>query len=258
MKSKKNHITIFTDGSSLGNPGRGGWGAVVITKSKEQREESKENTLVAELGGKETHTTNNRMELMAAIEALLYIEKKPEKFAGDITVHLDSAYVLNGITKWVYGWEKNNWRTATKEPVLNQELWAALLEIARRLSLTRTITWEKVKGHAGFVGNERVDAIATGFAAGEMVLLFSGTMDQYEKMLGGTVHEQKTPTKKSKGKKGEAYSYVSFVGGKVHVDKTWDVCEKRVKGVKGAKYQKVLSKQEEQELIGLYSLESLL
>ncbi len=145
-------IIIFTDGSSRGNPGPGGWGSIVIiTKNGESK--------VIELGGKDDHTTNNRMELTATIESLRMIHSRG--LPGDVIVHTDSAYVLNGITKWVYGWEKNNWLTKEGEPVLNQDLWSALIDIARQIKFTRDIVWKKVEGHSGLRGNERADEIAT-------------------------------------------------------------------------------------------------
>lgn len=245
----KNEIIIFTDGSSLGNPGRGGWGAIIIEPHGK----------VSEIGGFEKNTTNNRMELRAAIEALITLERKKID-AGDIVIHTDSAYLLNGITKWVYGWERNNWITKEGATVLNQEYWETLLEVERRLKISRDITWKKVSAHSGVVGNERCDAIATSFAEEKLVLLFSGKQSDYEKMLGGDVlslkHNTEMAAKRSK-KAGKGYSYVSLVNGKVHVDSTWTECEKRVKGKTGVKYQKAMNADEEQDLIAQFSLLSL-
>src|SRR3989344_3991827 len=107
----KNSIIIFTDGSSLGNPGPGGWGAIVS-----------DGKIVVELGGREAHTTNNRMELTGAIEALKSIKGKK----GDAVIHTDSRYVINGITSWIMEWEKRNWMTKQKKPVENKDLWEIL------------------------------------------------------------------------------------------------------------------------------------
>lgn len=133
-------VEIYTDGACSGNPGPGGWGALLIhgEHSREIMEGSFE-------------TTNNRMELTAAIEALNAL-KGPCK----VTLHTDSTYVKDGITKWIENWKKNGWRTANKKPVKNVELWQALDEAVAR----HDITWKWVKGHDGDEGNERADELA--------------------------------------------------------------------------------------------------
>jgi ribonuclease HI len=229
-------ITVFTDGASRGNPGPGGWGAIVMAPLTNGE------TKVIELGGREDHTTNNRMELTAAVEALRTIYER--EFQGDIEIHTDSAYLINGITQWVFGWEKNNWQTKEGQDVLNQDLWSALVELARVIKLRQNIAWKKVAGHSGLKGNERVDQIATEYADKKFVLLFTGNLEGYEKMLGSHIfHVGKTAVKKSSSAK--AYSYVSFVDGKLHIDATWAACEKRVKGKKGARYKKAVSAEDE-------------
>ncbi len=133
-------ITVFTDGACSGNPGAGGWGAILI--SGEHRKE---------LNGGEADTTNNRMELMAAIAALEAI-KKP----ADVELHTDSVYLRDGITKWIFGWKRNGWRTADKSPVKNVELWQRLETAAAR----HKMDWRWLKGHAGHEENERADVLA--------------------------------------------------------------------------------------------------
>jgi len=133
-------VEIFTDGACKGNPGPGGWGAILRSNGKER-----------ELSGGESPTTNNRMELMAAIEALNAL-KKP----CHVQLYTDSVYVRDGITKWIHGWRRNGWRTSDKKPVKNAELWQALLEA----SAPHRIDWHWVKGHAGHPENERADALA--------------------------------------------------------------------------------------------------
>lgn len=133
-------IEIFTDGACLGNPGPGGWGALLRWKGKEK-----------ELSGGEAHTTNNRMELKATIEALRAIKK-----LVPIHIYTDSQYVKNGITLWLVDWKKNGWKTKQKDPVKNQDLWEDLDQIASQYA----ITWHWIKGHAGHVENERVDVLA--------------------------------------------------------------------------------------------------
>jgi ribonuclease HI len=152
-------ITIFTDGSSRGNPGPGGWGAIVLSEST-----------VTELGGREDMTTNNRMELRSAIEAL-----KNVKEDDDVIVNADSEYVIKGITLWIQGWINKGWKTASKKPVLNQDLWKELSEVTKN----KNIKWQVVAGHAGIVGNERADVIATSFADNNSEKLYKGPIDAY-------------------------------------------------------------------------------
>ena len=133
-------VEIFTDGACKGNPGPGGWGAILRSNGKER-----------ELSGGESPTTNNRMELMAAIEALKAL-KKPCR----VQLWTDSNYVRDGITRWIHGWRRNGWKTADRKPVKNAELWQALLDAAA----PHRIEWNWVKGHAGHPENERADALA--------------------------------------------------------------------------------------------------
>ncbi len=133
-------VTIHTDGACSGNPGPGGWGAVLQYGDK-----------VKELKGGEALTTNNKMELTAAISALNALTRPCE-----VELHTDSNYVKDGLTKWIHGWKKNGWRTADKKPVKNVELWQALDEATRR----HKITWHWVKGHNGDEMNERADQLA--------------------------------------------------------------------------------------------------
>ena len=134
-------IEIFTDGACKGNPGPGGWGAVLRMGSAEK-----------ELAGHEPATTNNRMELTAVIEALRAL-----KSPCDVALHTDSRYVIDGITKWIFGWQKNGWKNAAKKPVLNADLWRALLEAKDG----HRIAWIWVKGHDGHPENERADRLAS-------------------------------------------------------------------------------------------------
>jgi len=133
-------VEIWTDGACAGNPGPGGWGAILTCNGFEK-----------ELSGGEAHTTNNRMELMGAISALEALTR-----ACDVALHTDSQYVKNGVTNWIHGWKKNGWRTADKKPVKNAELW-------QRLDAARDrhhVEWKWVKGHAGDEMNERADELA--------------------------------------------------------------------------------------------------
>ncbi|MXQ08380.1 ribonuclease HI [Alphaproteobacteria bacterium GH1-50] len=138
-------LFAYTDGACSGNPGPGGWG--VLLQARDGDRVLKERSL----SGGEAHTTNNRMELLAAITALETLER-PSR----ITVITDSAYVKNGVTSWIHGWKRNGWRTADKKPVKNDDLWQRLDEATGR----HDVTWEWVKGHAGHPENERADELA--------------------------------------------------------------------------------------------------
>lgn len=135
-------VHIWTDGACSGNPGPGGWGAVLRAGAHEK-----------EISGAEAATTNNRMELMAAIEALNALKKESR-----VLLHTDSKYVMDGVTKWIHGWKKNGWKTADKKPVKNEDLWRALDTAAAR----HEVTWKWVKGHADDDMNNRADALARG------------------------------------------------------------------------------------------------
>ena len=241
----KKEVIIYTDGASRGNPGKGGWAAIVIT-----------DTHITELAGAQAHATNNQMELQAAIEGLAHTQKH---FPHDhIVVHADSAYVLNGIASWVDGWKRNGWMTIAKKPVENRNQWEQLLEL--RDSFGRNLELVKVAGHAGEKYNERCDTLAVEAALGKDMDLFVGKADDYAQILAAMKPKAKKTksTSSSSSSKKEAYSYVSYVGGKVYVDQTWAACEKRVKGTKGAKFKKVFSKAEETNLVQDYTLASLL
>ena len=133
-------VVIYTDGACSGNPGPGGWGAILTWGDK-----------CKEISGGEATTTNNRMELMAASAAL-----EPLTRPSRVELHTDSVYLKDGITKWIHGWKKNGWRTADKKPVKNAELWQRLDEAQR----VHDIDWRWVKGHAGHAENERADELA--------------------------------------------------------------------------------------------------
>ncbi len=138
--SKKQVVEIFTDGACSGNPGPGGWGAILRFGAVEK-----------ELNGSEEHTTNNRMELMAAIRGIEAVKRPCE-----IHLHTDSEYLRQGITTWIHSWKKRGWKTADKKPVKNQDLWERLDEAIA----THQVKWHWVKGHSGHAENERADELA--------------------------------------------------------------------------------------------------
>lgn len=150
MPSNSTIKSIYTDGACTGNPGPGGWAVVVYLADGS----------VHEVGGYESQTTNNRMEMQAAIAALELLVTVPTK--EPITLYTDSEYLIKGITQWVKGWKKKGWKTAQGKPVLNQDLWQMLDELNHQ-----QVQWQYVRGHAGNVGNERCDKIARAFATGK-------------------------------------------------------------------------------------------
>lgn len=143
--TESTQVTIYTDGACLGNPGVGGWGAILISGKNEKR-----------INGNEKETTNNRMELMAAIEALNVLKKSCE-----VKLYTDSSYVKNGITQWLPNWKARNWKTAAKKPVKNADLWQLLDQATQR----HRISWHWVKGHSGDHYNDIADELATTAAA---------------------------------------------------------------------------------------------
>jgi len=145
MNDHDNDIEIFTDGACLGNPGPGGWGVLLRWQGTEK-----------ELSGSEPETTNNRMELMAAIQGLESLNR-----TGRVVLTTDSTYVKDGITKWIFNWKRNGWRTAAKKPVKNADLWQRLEAAVG----DHQVDWRWVKGHAGHAENERVDQLASAAAA---------------------------------------------------------------------------------------------
>ena len=152
-------IIIYTDGYSRGNPGPGGYGAIIFDGEN-----------VRELGGREEQTTNNRMEMKAAIESLKSIPENTE-----VEIYADSEYLIKGITIWINNWQKNNWRTKDKREVMNKDLWQELWTETEK----RNIKWQKVSGHSGHRENDRCDEIATSFADGLNIALYNGSKSGY-------------------------------------------------------------------------------
>jgi len=153
MPEKK--IIIYTDGAARGNPGRAGWGAIIIAGHK-----------ITEIGDRAEHATNNQMELTAAIEGLKFL-KKQQTGKMNVEIFADSKYVITGINEWIHNWMKNDWRTAANKPVLNQEFWQELHKLNQELKPK----WHYVEGHSGDRWNDRADEIATSFADNEPVKL---------------------------------------------------------------------------------------
>jgi ribonuclease HI len=228
-------IVVFCDGAAKGNPGPGGWGVVIATPDGQ----------VVELGGVAPHTTNNKMELTAAIQSLTAIDGVD----GPVAMHTDSTYVIKGITEWIWGWRKRGWKTAEGTDVLNRELWQALdaLVSARGKG---GIAWHYVRGHSGIPGNERVDAIADGLARGLTITLFRGPLAEYSLPIFDLPDDTSVPKRRDsaaggRSAKSAAYSYLSLVDGAVMRHSSWAECESRVKGRSGARFKKAASAADE-------------
>lgn len=233
-------IIIFTDGACTGNPGPGGWGAILAYPDGH----------VAEIGDGNPETTNNRMELVAGIRALA--ELKPDD-ADRAVVYTDSTYMIRGITQWIWGWRKRGWRNAEGKEVSNRDLWE---ELARQLGRLKpmTIDWQYVRGHSGVPGNERCDEIAVAFANGKRIKLFTGSLLKYPVAIHDIPDPEPLPEMKTYEKKPPAFSYLSYYGGVVMRHATWAECERRVKGQSGAKFKKAQNESDEAEILRLWGL----
>lgn len=231
-------LIIFADGASSGNPGPGGWGAILISTDIAGAES------ILEIGGADPQTTNNRMELTAVIAALHLVRKLPQL----IRVYTDSTYVINGIQRWIHGWRSRGWMTAEGKPVANQDLW----ELLSKASTGHEIEWCYVPGHAGIVGNERADEIAVGYSQKRPPTLFKGPLTDYSHALF-PLPDPKAPAKKPAGSKKEvskkAHSYLSLLGSTPMRHSTWSECEKRVKGQSAARFRKAMNPAEEVEIL---------
>lgn len=229
---------LFTDGSSLGNPGPGGWAAILVLQSG----------YVVEMGAGLKHTTNNRMELTGVMEGLRRIAEE----SGDLTIFTDSKYVHKGATEWAAGWKRRGWKTMAKTDVENRDLWEDALALLLDRKKFGHIAWKHVPGHSGMAGNERCDEIATGFAKEDMPGLFEGELGDYAvDILNITIDEAKSEKRSLDRARSrvKAYSYLSFVDGIAKRHMTWPECEQRVKGKAGVKYKKAISREDEQTIL---------
>jgi len=232
-------IIVFTDGAAKGNPGPGGWGAIVVTP--DQR--------VTELGGGSPLTTNNRMELSGAIAALQHVADH----AGPVAVYSDSTYVIQGITQWVWGWRKRGWKTAQGGDVLNRDLWERLSSLVGARARGE-VNWRWVRGHVGTPGNERVDQISVAFALQQPADLYDGPFDGYTVpilQLPDDTALPKRPAGAASGTKSKAvaHSYLSVIDGVPMRHVTWAECEGRVKGQSGARFKKATSAADESAIL---------
>jgi ribonuclease HI len=245
-------VVIFTDGACSGNPGPGGWGSIVALPDQ----------TIHELGGGNKDTTNNRMEMVAAIRALAILEPTPK--SSTILLYTDSTYMISGITKSVWKWRNNGWKTTTGTDVANRDLWEELVRHAARLK-PATIDWRYVRGHSGYPGNERCDVIAVSFAKGKHEPLYVGPRDGYFVDLENLPEAQDLPERSSSGGGGKGSSssggkpsgpvtYLSYYNGVLLRHSTWGACERVVKG-HNAKFKKAKSPQEEREILASWGLD---
>lgn len=238
----KNSILIFTDGACSGNPGPGGWGAVIAYPEGKIRE----------LGGGVDATTNNEMELTATVRALAAIADRTEK----VYFYTDSTYVIRGITQWIWGWMKKGWKTAEGNDVSNQVHWKKLSSLVKDRGAESKIEWLYSRGHVGTPGNERCDEIAVAFSQKKWVELYSGSLLQYAVAIYDVPEDGSLPPMSAPKEKKVAYSYLSKIGSEVMRHKDWSSCERRVKGKSGALFKKALSAPEEADILKAWGLPS--
>ncbi len=247
MNQEIKEAIVFTDGSSRGNPGKGGWGAIIMWRVDDgEFSAGKAGWKVEEIGGSSPKTTNNRMEITAVLEAFVFLKQKNIKSA---VIYTDSSYVAKGMQSWVYSWQSNGWKTKSGDSVLNQDLWEKMLAFSQIIDAS----FELVSGHSGVSGNERCDEIATACADGFDPHLFSGLKKDYKydlsiKKIDSSVNNFGSSNSKNK----KAYSYISEVDGVVKIHSTWAECEGRVKGKK-ARFKKALSRMDEENIFREFS-----
>jgi ribonuclease HI len=241
-------IVIYTDGACSGNPGPGGWGSIVALPDGSVRE----------LGGGSEETTNNRMEMVAAIRALAVLDSVAD---SPIVLYTDSVYLIRGITQWIWGWRSRGWKNAEGKDVANRDLWEELSRQVARIK-PATVQWKYVRGHSGFAGNERCDEIAVSYSTGKPERLYVGSRDGYFIDLNEVPDEEQLPEpRKSSAGNGSSktttgpVSYLSYHNGVVQRHSTWTECERRVKGQSNARFKKAKSAQEEREILDSWGLD---
>jgi len=253
-------IVVFTDGASKRNPGPGGWGVVIVTPDGH----------VTELGGGAPLTTNNKMELTGAIQALTHLRE----VRGPLSIHTDSTYVIQGIEQWVHNWKRRGWKTATGGEVMNREYWEELWSLTAARP-PRSIAWHYVRGHTGIPGNERVDEIADACAVQGRVTLYDGPLAGYGIPILDLPDDTSVPARRKpagggsgggsgsgggtgggsgKSKK-PAYSYLSVVDGMPMRHSTWAECEQRVSGRSGAKFKKATNEADQAAILRSWRFE---
>jgi len=250
--AEREAIVVFTDGAAKGNPGPGGWAAILVTPAGD----------VTELGGGAGHTTNNKMELAGAIRALERLRRTP----GRVEIYTDSTYLIQGITQWIHGWRRKGWKTASGGDVLNRELWEELAALVAERGGENRASWHHVRGHAGIPGNERADEIAVAYSNGGGVDLYRGPLELYDVPIlqgieqrtadgGRPIEKSDVVPRRSFGPAAaKPYSYLSLLGGVPMRHATWAECERRVKGQAGARFKKAMTREQEGEILRAWGL----
>ena len=238
MNKEEDSYCAFCDGACSGNPGPGGWGAVINLGPDRS---------VVEIGGPSTKTTNNQMELLAAIKTLEFFQSQTKAAQFPLTLYTDSKYVLGGMTSWADGWSKRGWLKSDGSAVMNQPEWKRLLLL--RDAHPKKIHWTYVPGHCGIAGNDRADQIAVCFSKHQEIDLYAGSFEAYSVALFPVHSDDPTTRTKAKAKKasskGKALFYLSLVAGKLQKHSSWAECEAATKGRSGAKFKKICSLSEE-------------
>lgn len=227
----KTEVLIFTDGACSGNPGPGGWAAIIAFEKS-----------VVELGGRDISTTNNRMELQGILSSLNHMSHVPELKRADI--YSDSLYCLRAITQWAPAWKRSGWKTKEGKDVANIDLFEEMLDLLAQLKKIK-IHWHYCRGHQGIPGNERCDEIAVSFSLGQSVYLYSGDRSNYSVDLSQLPADEPWPENNFNKEKPKVHSYLSLVNGVLERHTSWPSCEAKVKGVPGAKFKKAFSAEEE-------------
>ncbi len=222
IKTQTDTPIIFSDGACSGNPGRGGWGSVLVHQGQ-----------VREMGRHDESTTNNRMEMMAVLAPIESLLTTPSR--GKLKIHVlsDSTYVIKGASQWLAGWQRRGWKTADGAPVKNQDLWERFASLQKAVS----IDWHYVPGHSGVAGNERCDEIAVAMTHHRALSLYEGSLANYPIALFDLDVSQTYPV------------YLASVDRELVTFGTWPACEAAVKGRPGAKFKKVKSRSEWQECL---------
>lgn len=270
----ENSIHIYTDGACSGNPGNGGFAFTMHLYGKDT-----EKSFTQEYGGFVPSTTNNKMEMLAAIAALSMLETHKDKISKyfpdftsyPITLFTDSKYQIQGITSWIHNWKKNNWKLKNKDDVKNKAYWILL----DRLNTKFKPKWQKVAAHSGHIQNDRVDAIAVCYSKntecnlqqdfGFLPLSFESLLSrdisftreatEQGKLFTANKSNQSHLKKKTGNTNNNPYpAYISLIANKLYKDYSWDDCKKRVLGVSATKYKKVKNITEEHQILKKWGL----
>jgi len=243
--SDRLEVVVFTDGAAKGNPGPGGWGAVICV----------DRAAVRELGASGGHTTNNRMEMTAALQALSWLRGSGASQPLAVSILTDSTYLIRGVTEWMASWKRRGWKTAEGQDVANRDLWENLAEaIAELKAVGSTVKWRYVRGHTGIAGNERADVIATTFASAIAPKLYEGPFESYGIEVDPDVAARvsqpaRKGTRAAAAAPKKTVTYLSVVDGIPARHATWAECERRVKGRSNARFKKAASVADEEAIL---------